>query len=343
MIPQEFTYERPETVADALAALERHGGDARVLAGGHSLIPMMKLRIAAPEVLVDIGRIAELSGIRETGDGLTIGALTRHADVASSELVQRVAPVLAQAAAGIGDRQVRARGTIGGALAHADPHGDLPAVLLALGGSVEVQGPNGSRTIAADDLFVSLMTTSLEPGEILTAVHVPAAPHGAYVKFTRRAQDWAIIGVCAVVNGGVRPDRHHRGGTARGARHRGRERLRRFERRSGRRAGGRGADPRERRGRVGGVPPAPHQGAHPPGARGGRGLTPHGRGCISVPGTDMHPRAAQAVTTAAGSVASSAAVCLPGMRVAARAPIATNAAPTQSAGVMPSVNSWADP
>lgn len=202
MIPQEFTYERPETVADALAALERHGGDARVLAGGHSLIPMMKLRIAAPEVLVDIGRIAELSGIRETGDGLTIGALTRHADVASSELVQRVAPVLAQAAAGIGDRQVRARGTIGGALAHADPHGDLPAVLLALGGSVEVQGPNGSRTIAADDLFVSLMTTSLEPGEILTAVHVPAAPHGAYVKFTRRAQDWAIIGVCAVVNGG---------------------------------------------------------------------------------------------------------------------------------------------
>ncbi len=200
MIPQEFTYERPETVEDAVAALQRHGDDAQVLAGGHSLIPMMKLRLAAPEVVVDIGRISSLRGIRETPDGLAIGALTRHADVASSDVVRRTCPVLADAAGGIGDRQVRARGTIGGALAHADPHGDLPAVLLALGGSVEAQGPNGTRTIAADDLFVDYLTTSLEPDEILTSVLVPAATRGAYVKFNRRAQDWAIVGVCAVIH-----------------------------------------------------------------------------------------------------------------------------------------------
>jgi aerobic carbon-monoxide dehydrogenase medium subunit len=201
VIPQEFTYERPETVEDAVAALQRHGDDAQVLAGGHSLIPMMKLRLAAPEVVVDIGRISSLRGIRETPDGLAIGALTRHADVASSDVVRRTCPVLADAAGGIGDRQVRARGTIGGALAHADPHGDLPAVLLALGGSVEAQGPNGTRTIAADDLFVDYLTTSLEPDEILTSVLVPAATRGAYVKFNRRAQDWAIVGVCAVIHG----------------------------------------------------------------------------------------------------------------------------------------------
>jgi carbon-monoxide dehydrogenase medium subunit len=201
VIPQEFTYERPETVEDAVAALQRHGDDAQVLAGGHSLIPMMKLRLAAPEVVVDIGRISSLRGIRETPDGLAIGALTRHADVANSDVVRRTCPVLADAAGGIGDRQVRARGTIGGALAHADPHGDLPAVLLALGGSVEAQGPNGTRTIAADDLFVDYLTTSLEPDEILTSVLVPAATRGAYVKFNRRAQDWAIVGVCAVIHG----------------------------------------------------------------------------------------------------------------------------------------------
>jgi carbon-monoxide dehydrogenase medium subunit len=201
VIPQEFTYERPETVEEAVAALQRHGDDAQLLAGGHSLIPMMKLRLAAPEVVVDIGRISTLRGIRETPDGLTIGALTRHADVVNSAIVQRTCPVLAQAAGGIGDRQVRARGTIGGALAHADPHGDLPAVLLALGGSVEAQGPNGTRAIAADDLFVDYLTTSLEPDEILTSVRVPAAARGAYVKFNRRAQDWAIVGVCAVIDG----------------------------------------------------------------------------------------------------------------------------------------------
>ena len=201
MITQPFEYERAETVEDAVGALQRHGDGARLLAGGHSLIPMMKLRLAAPEVLVDIGGISRLRGVSETPDGLAIGALTRHDEVAASDIIRRGCPVLAAAAGGIGDRQVRARGTIGGAIAQADPHGDLPAVLLALDGSVEVQGPNGGRTIAAADLFKGFLTTVLALVEILTEVRVPSGTRGAYVKFNRRAQDWAIVGVCAVLDG----------------------------------------------------------------------------------------------------------------------------------------------
>jgi aerobic carbon-monoxide dehydrogenase medium subunit len=201
MIPQAFDYERPETVADALGLLKTHGEDARVLAGGHSLLPMMKLRFAAPETLIDIGAISSLRGITDTGSHLVIGALTRHADLAASELIQSACPILADAAAGIGDMQVRNRGTIGGSLAQADPHGDLPTVLLALDGEVSAEGPDGTRTIAAADLFVGYLTSSLRPDEILTAVRVPKAAHGAYVKFNRRAQDWAIVGVAAVIDG----------------------------------------------------------------------------------------------------------------------------------------------
>ncbi len=201
MIPNAFDYERPGSVAEAVALLQKHGEDARVLAGGHSLLPMMKLRLAAPEVLVDIGGISSLRGIREADGGIAIGALTRHADVAASELIQRGCPILASAAAGIGDMQVRARGTIGGSLANADPHGDLPAVLLALDGEVTAEGPSGSRTIAAGDLFVDYLTTSLSADEILTEVRVPAGLHGAYVKFTRRSADWAVVGVAAVLDG----------------------------------------------------------------------------------------------------------------------------------------------
>ncbi len=201
MIPTEFAYERPRTVAEAVALLEEHGDGAQVLAGGHSLVPMMKLRLAAPDMVVDIGSISSLRGIRSTDRELAIGALTRHADVASSDLVRQACPVLAAAAAGIGDMQVRARGTIGGALAHADPHGDLPAVLLALGGEVTADGPGGSRTIAADDLFVDYLTTALSADEILTEVRVPKAAHASYVKFNRRAQDWAVVGVAAVISG----------------------------------------------------------------------------------------------------------------------------------------------
>src|SRR5690242_10223412 len=162
---------------------------------------MMKLRLAAPDVLVDIGGIASLRGIRESDGGIAIGALTRHADVAESEIVRRGCPILASAAAGIGDMQVRARGTLGGSLANADPHGDMPAVLLALEGEVTAEGPNGSRTIAAADLFVDYLTTSLSSDEILTEVRVPNGVRGAYVKFNRRAQDWAIVGVAAVLDG----------------------------------------------------------------------------------------------------------------------------------------------
>ena len=201
MIPNAFEYERPSSVAEAVSLLERHGDGARVLAGGHSLLPLMKLRLSAPDLLVDIGGIDDLRGIREADGRLTIGALTRHVDVADSDLVQRACPILASAAAGIGDMQVRARGTIGGSIANADPHGDLPAVLLALDGEVTAEGPNGTRTIAAGDLFVDYLTTSLSPDEILTEVRVPTGLRGAYVKFSQRAQDWAVVGVAAVLDG----------------------------------------------------------------------------------------------------------------------------------------------
>jgi carbon-monoxide dehydrogenase medium subunit len=201
MIPRAFAYERPGSVADAAGLLRTHGDGARILAGGHSLLPMMKLRLAAPETLIDIGGIGSLRGITDAGSHFEIGALTLHAEVARSENVRMACPVMARAAAGIGDIQVRNRGTIGGSLAQADPHGDLPAVLLALDGEVTAEGPDGTRTIAARDLFRGFLTTSLRPDEILTAVRVPKAPNSAYVKFNRRAQDWALVGVAAVVDG----------------------------------------------------------------------------------------------------------------------------------------------
>jgi aerobic carbon-monoxide dehydrogenase medium subunit len=205
VIPSAFEYERPGSVAEAVSLLQRHGEGARVLAGGHSLLPMMKLRLAAPDTLIDIGGISSLRGITDAGSHLEIGALTRHADLAGSDLLGLACPVLAHAAAGIGDMQVRNRGTIGGSLAQADSHGDLPAVLLALDGEVTAEGPDGTRTIPARDLFVGFLTTSLRADEILTAVRVPKAPHSAYVKFNRRAQDWAIVGSVAVrTPGGTR-------------------------------------------------------------------------------------------------------------------------------------------
>ncbi len=201
MIPQTFEYEQPESVADAIAMLGKHGGEARILAGGHSLVPLMKLRLAAPDALIDIGGIASLRGITDTPDAITIGALTTHAQVASSQVIAGGCPILAETAAGIGDAQVRNRGTIGGSIANADPHGDLPAVFLALGGEATAEGPNGERTIAAADLFVDYLQTSLSQDEIVTSVRVPKAAKSAYVKFNRRAQDWAIVGAAAVVDG----------------------------------------------------------------------------------------------------------------------------------------------
>ncbi len=201
MIPRAFAYERPETVAAATGLLRTHGESARILAGGHSLLPMMKLRLAAPETLIDIGGISGLRGVTDAGAHIVIGALTTYAEVAGSDLVRSACPILAQAAASVGDMQVRNRGTIGGSLAQSDPHGDLPTVLLALDGEVSAEGPDGARTIAARDLFLGFLTTSLEPDELITGVRVPKAANGAYVKFNRRAQDWAIVGVAAVVDG----------------------------------------------------------------------------------------------------------------------------------------------
>jgi len=199
VIPASFDYEVAESTAHALSLLAQHGEDAKLLAGGHSLLPMMKVRLAQPAVLIDIARVSELSGIRADGAELVIGATTRHADVAGSELVKAEAPILAYAAAQVGDPQIRHRGTIGGSLAHADPAADLPMTLLALGGSVELTGPSGVRTVGADDFFTGPFESVLEPGELLTAVRVPrggSVPWG-YQKFVRRKNDWAIVGAAA--------------------------------------------------------------------------------------------------------------------------------------------------
>jgi aerobic carbon-monoxide dehydrogenase medium subunit len=199
VIPAPFDYIAASSAAHAIELLGEHGDDAKLLAGGHSLLPMMKLRLAAPEVLIDIGRVEELTGITIVGDDLVIGAMTRHAELAAATLVQDCAPLLAHAAAQVGDPQIRHRGTIGGSLAHGDPAADLPMALVALGGSVELRGPAGTRTVSADDFFTGYFETALEPDELLTAVRVPSRPGQpwGYQKFTRRANDWAIVGAAA--------------------------------------------------------------------------------------------------------------------------------------------------
>lgn len=198
MIPAGFDYTAPATLDEALSALAEGGEDAKVLAGGHSLVPLMKMRLAVPSLLVDLRKIDGLRGVQRTNGEWTIGAMTRHADLQErhDEL-----GVVAHAAAGIADQQVRNRGTIGGSLAHGDPASDLPAVLLATEGAVTARGPGGERRIEAADFFLDYLTTSLQPGEIVTQVHIGEAAawkHG-YEKFTRRAEDWAMVGVCAVV------------------------------------------------------------------------------------------------------------------------------------------------
>jgi carbon-monoxide dehydrogenase medium subunit len=200
VIPAAFDYQRATSTEEALEALAQHGDEAKLLAGGHSLLPLMKLRLAAPAVLVDIGRLHELSYVREEGDEIAIGALTRHRDVEVSATLARDAPLLAQVAAQVGDPQVRHRGTLGGSLAHGDPASDLPSALLALGGSMVVQGPGGRRKIEAEDFFQGFFETALAPDEMLLEVRVPrqAGAGFGYEKFNRRAQDWAIVGVSAV-------------------------------------------------------------------------------------------------------------------------------------------------
>jgi carbon-monoxide dehydrogenase medium subunit len=199
MIPASFDYEVADSAAHALSLLAEHGEDAKLLAGGHSLLPMMKVRLAQPAVLIDIARVPALSGIRIDGDEVVIGATTRHAELAGSPVLQADVPILAYAAAQVGDPQIRHRGTIGGSLAHADPSADLPMTLVALGGSIEITGPSEVRVVSADDFFVGPFESVLQPDEVLSAVRVPrggGVPWG-YQKFVRRANDWAIVGVAA--------------------------------------------------------------------------------------------------------------------------------------------------
>jgi carbon-monoxide dehydrogenase medium subunit len=201
MIPAAVDYVRPSTLDEAMTALADAGEDAKVLAGGQSLIPLLRLRMAAPSLLVDLGAIADLRGVREDGDALVIGAMTSHATVLRDPLIGRYAPLLAKATATVADRQVRHLGTFGGSLAHADPAGDLPAVALAMDASMEIAGPSGRRTVAAADFFVDYLTPALEPGEVLVAVRVPKREGWAshYEKFNRVAQAWALVGVAAMV------------------------------------------------------------------------------------------------------------------------------------------------
>jgi len=202
VIPAAFDYVRAGSVDEAVAALAQHGDEAKVLAGGHSLLPLMRLRLASPEVIVDLGRVDELRGVHVDGDRLAIGAMTTHHDVVHDPLVREHCGILAETMALVGDAQVRHRGTFGGATAHGDAAGDLPAVLLALDAEIVAQGPGGRRTIAADGFFVDYLTTALEPDEVLVEVRVPVLSGDwgyHYEKFQRVCHAWAIVAVGALV------------------------------------------------------------------------------------------------------------------------------------------------
>jgi aerobic carbon-monoxide dehydrogenase medium subunit len=201
MIPAKFDYVRPSSLADAVQALSGGGDDAKVIAGGQSLLPLLRLRLAYPELLVDIGGLGELSGVQDAGDALAIGAMTTMYSLIRDPLVRAHCGLIAAAAATVADPAVRHRATIGGSLAHADPAGDLPAVISALDARLVATGPGGEREIAAADFFVDYLTTALAPGEILTAIRVPKLGPGwgfRYEKFQPTAQAWAIVGVAAL-------------------------------------------------------------------------------------------------------------------------------------------------
>ena len=210
MIPAAFDYEVAESTEQALSLLGSRE-DATVLAGGHSLIPMLRLRFARPALLVDIGRIDGLSYVRDAGEQLAIGATTRYKTIVNDPLVQEHCPIVSHATGLIGDPQVRNRGTIGGSLAHGDPASDLPAVMLALEAELVVTGPQGERTVPAVEFFKGVFDTAVGPGELLTEIRIPklGGAGWSYLKFTRRAQDWATVGVAAIVrhNGGVQEAR----------------------------------------------------------------------------------------------------------------------------------------
>jgi aerobic carbon-monoxide dehydrogenase medium subunit len=208
VIPPAFTYRRASSVDEALGLAAEYGDDAKYLAGGHSLLPLMKLRFAAPGVLIDLGRIPELAYVRDEGTYVAIGALTRHHDIANSPLLASDIPLLARTAEAVGDPQIRHRGTIGGSVAHGDAASDLPASLLALDASFVVRGPEGSRTEPAAEFFRGIFETACEPGELITEIQVPkpATPAAwSFQKFTKRAIDWAIVGVAVQLSPGAAP------------------------------------------------------------------------------------------------------------------------------------------
>jgi aerobic carbon-monoxide dehydrogenase medium subunit len=202
MIATEFEYLAPSSLDEAVSLLTKHGDEAKLLAGGHSLIPIMKLRLAQPKFLIDIGRLSGLADISEDSGAISVGSLATHHAVETSELLKSKLPLLPETAAAVGDVQVRNRGTIGGSLVHADPASDLPATALALGAELRVAGPRGQRAIKAEDFFVGLLTTAIAPDEILTEVRFPLLPAktgAAYVKVRNKASHYAIVGVAAVV------------------------------------------------------------------------------------------------------------------------------------------------
>jgi len=201
VIPAQFDYLAPTTVEEAVAALSEHGDEAKILAGGQSLLPVLRMRLNAPEVVIDLGRIPSLRGVREEGDVLVIGAMTQHSVVATDPLVEEHALLIHKAVQHLADVQIRHRGTFGGALAHADPAGDMGAPALALGAEFVIAGPGGTRTVAADDFFVDLFETAIGEDEILTEVRVPKhTGWGAhYEKFVRVAHQWPIVAVAAAV------------------------------------------------------------------------------------------------------------------------------------------------
>ncbi|MBA2313317.1 MAG: xanthine dehydrogenase family protein subunit M [Actinobacteria bacterium] len=203
MIPASFEYERADSSDHALELLDRHGEEAKLLAGGHSLLPMMRLRLATPAVLIDVGRLTDLSYVRDDGDAIAIGALTCHEDIKDSDVLKQHCGIVAHTAGEVGDPQVRHLGTIGGSIAHGDPASDLPTVMLALDAQFVVRSSGGGRTLAASNFFSGLFETALEPTNLLTEVRVPKLSGGwSYQKFHHRAQDWAIVGVAAVQHNG---------------------------------------------------------------------------------------------------------------------------------------------
>lgn len=199
MIPEEFEYKRAATLDEAIALLQQSGGEGKFLAGGHSLIPLMKLRLSEPGVLIDISRIPQLKGITEQDGQVQIGAGTTHTEVLQSDLIRRICPVVSECAAEIADPQVRNRGTMGGSLAHSDPSADYPAVMVALDAEIHLKGPGGWRAVKAGDFFQDMFTVDMAEDELIAAVRIPPARHAAYVKLHQRASHYAIVGIAAVL------------------------------------------------------------------------------------------------------------------------------------------------